>query len=192
MTKKITIIMTILVLLCVYVPASRAAISPEARASTNQWKADNGYTFPIYGATTADLSPISDFLAILAENNILLTLPELQISQKEDYDWVSADIENYFWLLYRPYHDGTRYIFSLELPYTYLPMNEAFPLMLVSTLSMEISEAEELYATLIYNVIDGSCEYITDDYTVTYLAPRLKNGNLASFAALEVEKQLPE
>ena len=173
-----------------YTPGTGEKRDISAQEATNQWKNDHGYTFPIYGATTADLSPISDFLALLAENNIFLTLPELQISQKEDFDWVSADIGNGFWLLYRPYHDGSRYVFLLQLPYSYKPMEEAFPLLLVSTLSMDISEADSLFGTLQYNIMGETCEFKADHYTVAYSEPRLSNGKLADFAVLEVTRFL--
>ena len=157
---------------------------------TTTWRNDNGYDFPIYGATIADLNPISDFLALLHENNILLSLPELLISEKTDFDWISSDIGNNFWLLYRPYHDGSKYSFQLQLPYTYLPMDDAFTLLLVSTLSMDVNEASTLLTTLRYNIIDGTCEMKADGYTVAYSEPRLSNGKLADFAALEVVKML--
>lgn len=171
-----------------YKPDSSAAQSVSAKDLTNKWKLDNGYTFPIYGSTTADLSPISDYLSILAENDIILTLPELQISNKEEYEWVSSEIGDGFWLLYRPYHDGSKYSLQLQLPYTYRPIGQAFALLLVSTLSMEIDDAEAMYDKLKYNIINESCKIETDDYTVTYSEPRLSSGKLASFAVLEVTK----
>lgn len=161
-----------------------------AQEWTTNWRNDNGYDFPIYGATTADLSPISDYLALLHENSILLSLPELQISAKTDYDWISSDIGSNFWLLYRPYHDGSKYSFQLQLPYTYLPMDDAFTLLLVSTLSMDVNEASALLTTLRYNIIDETCEMKADEYTVTYSEPHLSNGKLADFAVLEVVKTL--
>ena len=153
-------------------------------------RVDNGYTFPVYGATTADLTPISDFLALLAENNIYLALPELQISEKTDFDWISSQIADNFWLLYRPYHDGSRYVLQLQLPYSYRPMEEAFPLLLVSTLSIGITDADALFGTLQYNIVNDSCTLRTDSYTITYSEPRLSDGKLADFAVLEVEKVL--
>ena len=161
-----------------------------AQESTTDWMDANGYTFPVYGATSADLSPISDYLTLLAQHKIYLSLPELQISAKEEYDWISSSIADNFWLLYRPYHDGSRYVILLELPYTYLPMDEAFPLLLVSVLSTDETEAADIFATLKYNIINETCEIRADNYTVTYSEPRLSNGKLADFAVLEVEKKL--
>lgn len=173
-----------------YVPGKSGNQDISAQEWTNKWKNDNGYTFPIYGSTTADLSPISDYLSLLAENNIFLSLPELQIAEKQDFDWISSEIGNNFWLLYRPYHDGSGYALQLQLPYSYRPMEEAFPLLLVSTLSVDINEADTMFGTMQYNIIDGSCEIRTDGYTVTYSEPRMSDGKLADFAILEVEKRM--
>lgn len=172
-----------------YAPGQTGNTDMSAQEWTNKWKNDNGYTFPIYGSTTADLSPISDYLALLAENNIFLSLPELQIAEKKDFDWISSEIGNNFWLLYRPYHDGSGYVLQLQLPYSYRPMEEAFPLLLVSTLSVDINEADTMFGTMQYNIIDGSCINRGDGYTVTYSEPRLSDGKLADFAILEVEKK---
>ena len=173
-----------------YAPGTPIKRDISAQEWTNQWMNDNGYTFPVYGATTADLTPISDFLGLLAENNIYLALPELQISEKTDFDWISSQIADNFWLLYRPYHDGSRYVLQLQLPYSYRPMEEAFPLLLVSTLSIGISDADALFGTLQYNIVNDSCTLRTDSYTITYSEPRLSDGKLADFAVLEVEKLL--
>lgn len=160
------------------------------RENTANWKSANGYDFPIYGTTAADLTPISDYLSLLAENKILLSLPELQISEKAEYDWISSEIADGFWMLYRPYHDGSRYVLQLQLPHTYRPIDDAFTLLLVSTLSMDLADAEDLYGTLQYNIVNETCEIRTDEYIVTYSEPRLSSGKLAGFAVLEVTKYL--
>lgn len=173
-----------------YVPSNTAESGLSPAENTIEWRNSHGYTFPVYGETAADLSPISDYLSLLAENSIFLSLPELQIAEKKDFDWISSEIGNNFWLLYRPYHDGSGYALQLQLPYSYRPMEEAFPLLLVSTLSVDINEADTMFGTMQYNIIDGSCEIRGDGYTVTYSEPRLSDGKLADFAILEVEKRM--
>lgn len=158
--------------------------------SINGISSDHKYDFPKYGSTNADLSPLYDYLSLLEENNIYLSIPNLLISNNEDHDWISADIGNGFWILYRPYNDGSRYSFLLQLPYSYRPIDEAFPLLLVSTLSIEINDAKEIYRTLQYNIMGETCELKTEDYIVSYYEPRYSDGRLGSFAQLEVTRFL--
>ena len=57
--------------------------------ATNQWALKHNYDFPIYGSTSVDLSPISDYLTILSEHGIYFKLPELVISHDhEEYEWI--------------------------------------------------------------------------------------------------------
>ncbi len=156
----------------------------------NQWKLDHGYDFPIYGSTMADLSPISDYLSILADNRIYLKLPELVITHKEDCEWIYSKVGDFFYLTYVYYNDMSRYSLDLEVPLTYRPRDEALTLLLVSMLDMNYEDAAELYGRLQYNVIDNWCVMETDKYNVSYYEPRVKNGELAGFVSLGIEKKL--
>ena len=156
----------------------------------NQWKLDHGYDFPIYGSTMADLSPISDYLSILADNGIYLKLPELVITHKEDCEWIYSKVGDFFYLTYVYYNDMSRYSLDLEVPLTYRPRDEALTLLLVSMLDMNYEDAAELYGRLQYNVIDNWCVMETDEYNVSYYEPRVKNGELAGFVSLGIEKKL--
>ncbi|MBR3740606.1 MAG: hypothetical protein IKN04_09135 [Clostridia bacterium] len=164
--------------------------------NVSEWENSHGYTFPVYGKTSVDLSPISDYLSILEDKGIYISLLEMLITNnRKDYagrehDYISAKIGESFYLTYLYYLDDSKFSLSLEVPCIYRPIDEALQLLLVSTLSIDEEEAGKLYKRLQYNVIDEWCVIETDQYTITYSEPRLNNGNLAGFVILSVEKFL--
>lgn len=187
--KKIIAVLLLLALLPFTALADQDEELTAAKSATS-WRNGNGWSFPIYGETKADLSPISDYLHLLEEHNIYISLPEMLITQREEYDWVSCEIGESIWLNYIYYHDGSRYVMRMQLPYTYRPIDEAFPILLASVLSVDLDDAKSMYERLKYNIIDENSEIRTDGYVITYNEPRLSNGSLGGFAFLSVEKIL--
>lgn len=154
--------------------------------ATNQWKREHGYDFPIYGSTSVDLSPISDYLMLLSENGIFITLPELVISHDHaEYEWIYSTIsEPDFYMRYMYYNDGSKYSMSLQVPMSYRPQYEALAYLMVSMLDIEYQEADDLLYSLQYNVIDHASSIETDDYTLDYF----ENAKIGGFLALTVTK----
>ena len=66
--KKLFVLLLVFVLMINLTPVSANEIDPQQNVS--DWKRENGYDFPVYGTTSVDLSPISDYLNLLKENNI--------------------------------------------------------------------------------------------------------------------------
>jgi hypothetical protein len=163
--------------------------------NVSNWEKEHGYTFPFYGKTSVDLSPISDFLSLLESNNIYIPIQEILITNnRKDYeghehDYISAKIGDTFYLTYICYLDGSKIRLSLEVPRTYRPMDEALKLLIVSVLSVEYDEAEKMLQRLYYNVIDERCEIETSDYYLLLIEPRYSNGALVGFVSLTVEKK---
>lgn len=154
--------------------------------ATNQWKLEHGYDFPIYGSTSADLSPISDYLTLLSENGIYITLPELTISHDHaEYEWIYSTISHPdFYMLYVYYNDGSQYMLSLEVPMSYRPKYEALAYLMVSVLDIDYQEADDLLNSLQYNVIGHASSIETDDYVLDYF----ENAKTSGFLTLSVTK----
>ncbi len=154
--------------------------------ATNKWKREHGYNFPIYGSTSVDLSPISDYLTLLSENGIYITLPELVISHDHtEYEWIYSTFSDPdFWLLYMYYNDGSKYKMLFQVPISYRLQYEALAYLMVSVLNIDYEEADELLHSLQYNVIDHSSSIETDDYELEYY----ENATNGGFLALTVTK----
>jgi len=153
--------------------------------ATNKWKQEHGYDFPIYGATSVDLSPISDYLTLLSENGIYITLPELGITHRDDCEWIYSTISDPdFYMRYMYYNDGSKYNLSLQVPMSYRPQYEALAYLIVSMLGIEYQEADDLLYSLQYNVIDHTSSIETDDYALDYF----ENAKIGGFLALTVTK----
>ena len=154
--------------------------------ATNQWKHEHGYDFPIYGSTSADLSPISDYLTLLSENGIYIMLPELVISHDHaEYEWIYSTISDPdFYMLYMSYNDGSKYKMLLQVPISYRPQYEALAYLIVSVLDIEYQEADDLLYSLQYNVIDHASSIGADDYALDYF----ENAKIGGFLALTVTK----
>lgn len=154
--------------------------------ATSKWKQEHGYDFPIYGSTSVDLSPISDYLTLLSENGIYITLPELVISHDHaEYEWIYSTFPDPdFWLLYMYYNDGSKYKMLFQVPISYRPQYEALAYLMVSVLGIEYQEADDLLYSLQYNVIDHTSSIETDDYALDYF----ENATIGGFLALTVTK----
>ena len=139
-----------------------------AWTATHQWAREHGYEFPIYGSTSVDLSPISDYLAILNENGIYFTLPDLSISDHGEYVWITSYFSDY-WLLYKYYNDGSGYSMLFQVPAVYRPKDEALALLMVSVLDIDREKAESLMRSLRYNVIDKYAQIRSDEYILEYM-----------------------
>ena len=112
---------------------------------------------PMYGRPTIDLSPISNFLESAKEVDIYIPLKEIGVSIRKEDEWINFEVGDSFWFLYDYYYDGSKEIFLLEVPVSYRPKDEIMPLFISSVLSMDKGEAERLFSTIQYNVInDGS------------------------------------
>ena len=186
--KKAIALLLIFVSMIHLIPVSANEIDPWQNVS--DWKRENGYDFPVYGTTSVDLSPISDYLNLLKENNILVKLPELNIYHYDTHDWVHSVIGDSFWLTYLYYFDGSLIRLCLEVPSIYRPKDKALVLMIVSMLSIDEEDAEGLYSTLQYNVIDEYCTIETEDYELEYFEPRYSSGELMGFVTLTVDKKV--
>ena len=155
---------------------------------TNQWKLKHNYDFPIYGSTSVDLSPISDYLTLLSENGIYIELPELVISHNHDeYEWIYSTFPGTdFWLLYKYYNDGSKYSLLFQVPISYRPQYEALAYLMVSVLNIGYPEADELLHSLQYNVINHSSGIKTNDYELDYY----ENATIGGFLSLSVTKHI--
>ena len=153
---------------------------------TSRWRNDNGYDFPIYGSTSADLSPISDYLTLLQENKIYIELPDLVISHDhKEYEWIYSQISDPdFYLTYVSYNDKSMYKLSLQVPISYRLQYEAMAFLMVSVLDISYDEADETLHALQLNVINHSSGIETDDYVLDYY----ENAQIGGFLALTVTK----
>lgn len=131
--------------------------------------------FVMFGKTDADLSPIYDYLSLLKENGIYLKLPDLSVTKKEDRDYIYTEIGKTMNLSYSYWLDGTADNLMMEVPIEYKPKDEALTLMIMSMLSLDHEEAEKLYASLQYNVIDDGSSIELDNYILTY--SDIRNGS---------------
>lgn len=173
--------------------ANGTYISPDAATSgmtdlekTNKWKLDNGYDFPIYGSTSADLSPISDYLSVLADNGVSIDLPELVISHNhEEYEWIYSNFKDSdFYLLYVPYNDGSQYKLSFQVPISFQKQYEALVCLMVSVLDVDLDEADELFHTLELHNVDHMSSIETEEYKLEYFT----DARIGGFLALTVTK----
>ena len=162
---------------------------PELAETPYEWMSENNYNFPIYGTTSANLTPISDYLSLLEENGIYISLPELTITNGDEYDWIYSKIGEDFYLTYLYYHDGSKYTLKLEVPRTYRPCDSALTLLIVSMLSVDMDAASKMYNRLQYNIIDDYSEIVADEYTVSYWEPGYSSGNSFDIICLSVEKK---
>ena len=185
--KKI-IVLTFVLMLLPCIALATMNTSADALSLTMQWQRDNGYDFPVYGDTTADLSLISDFLSLLEENGIYIKLPDLSIVNNDGYDRIYSKVADSFYLTYIWYFDTAKCSLELQVPRSYRPMDEALKLLMVYMLSMSEDEATKLYSDLQYNVIDDLCIMEYTDYFISYYEPRYSNGELMDFVSLCVEK----
>ena len=192
--KRICILAMVLCLLCAGTVTDQAKAWSDsddlAWEATNRWKEEHGYDFPIYGSTLVDLSPISDYLTLLSENGIYISLPDLSIMDYKDYTWIYTDIGKRMYFRYIVYNDGSKYTLTLQTPWTYRPREKAHVLLIASVLSIDVEEAAKLYSRLQYNVIDEWCVLDTEDYLLAYCEPRLKDGTLLDYTWLDVTKKL--
>lgn len=156
------------------------------------WVREHGYDITVYGETSADLSPVSDYLSILEEHWIFYKPKELLISHKDGYEYISSEVNGSIWLLYLSWNDGLKMRMVLQVPRSYKPAREAMMLLIASVLSTDEDKAEKMLASLEYNVVDGWCTVEAEDYTVDYYEPTLSNGSPASFYAIYVEKRISE
>ena len=122
--------------------------------------------FVVYGIIDSELAPVVDFLSLLEENGIYIKLPELSVNNKDEYDWYSFKIGDSFWLYYVEYKNSSKISFTLEVPNNYKPKDDAFVLMIVSMLSLSKDEADKIYSSLEYNLIDEESSIETDNYSI--------------------------
>ena len=192
MKKAICLMMVVLVVFCSVSSAmSEAGTELTPLEKIQQWKQEYGYDFPIYGKTSADLSPISDYLTLLEKNGVMIHLPDLSVTHNEEngYDWIYSNIANLFHLRYIWYFDGSRYSLTMELPRTYRARDVAFMLLISSMCSVDSEEAAKIYQSLLYNVIGEWCTINQNDCVLTFYEPRYSDGQLAGFSMLEIEKR---
>lgn len=124
--------------------------------------------YVIYGSTNADLSPINDYIRMLYDNNIYLTIPDLSVTEKDDYDWIYTKIGEDIWLTYVWYRDGSKDRLVIELPVTFKQKDLAFVTLMMSMLSIEKDPAEEYLDELKDSVHEEWSTIYVEDNVVTY------------------------
>ena len=93
---------------------------------------------------------VADLVNLWEDNGIYIELPakELGSRTKEKQSWDRYIIGDDFEILYSIYYNGTGDVITVEMPSSYKPLR-------VSLMAdMPLEEAEELYDSLVYNVID--------------------------------------
>lgn len=128
---------------------------------------------PMYGRPTIDLSPISNFLESAKEADIYIPLKEIGVSIRKEDEWINFEVGDSFWFLYDYYYDGSKEIFLLEVPVSYRPKDEVMPLFISSVLAIDKGEAEKLYYTIQYNVINDGSIIEKDNLRFEYSENRL-------------------
>ena len=110
---------------------------------------------PMYGRPSIDLSPISNFLEAAKEEEIYIPLEKIGVSHREKDEWINFEVGDSFWMLYDKNYDGSEDVFLLEVPLSYRPKDVVMPIFIASVLLIEKADAEKIFRTLQYNVIDG-------------------------------------
>lgn len=99
------------------------------------------------------LVPVNDYISLLNENGINLSLPDYQYKEFEDRDYYSYEIGQLFYLTYNYWIEGDKYSIALQAPNSYKGREEAQVLLIASVTGIEKTEAEKLYRNLDYNAI---------------------------------------
>ena len=99
---------------------------------------------------------IADLVDLWEENGIYITLPpkELGSRMNEAMSWDRYIIADDFEILYSIYFNGTGDVITIDMPISYKPLREAQSLVISYLADMSLQEAEDLFDSLIYNVID--------------------------------------
>lgn len=191
MKRLISLLLTILLIVMVALSAAEDSVTG-SESTVNDFRDKLGYDFPVYGDTSCDLSPLSDYLLLLNENSILLQLPELIITHKEDCEWIYSEIgaSKSIYLNYTRYLDNSKYTLLLQVPHTYRPKDEALILLIQSALGMDHTKSSKLYDSLQYNVIDDWSTLKGDGFHLSYYEPHYKNGEPGSFISLIVDRDI--
>lgn len=161
------ITISIIIISVAYADTLKSKTSFDDIINTNNWKIEHGYKFDIYGSTSIDLTPISDYLSLLEENKIYITLPDLSINEDETRAWIYTKIAEEFYLTYA-YFYGEKTMFSMEFPYSYHPREKATELLLMYRLGIDEEEAADLRETLEYNMIDNSSSISYGESEIIY------------------------
>lgn len=99
---------------------------------------------------------VADLVNLWEDNGIYIELPAKEFGSraKEKQSWDRYIIGDDFEILYSIYYNGTGDVITVEMPSSYKPLREAQSLLLSLMADMPLEEAEELYDSLVYNVID--------------------------------------
>lgn len=99
---------------------------------------------------------VADLVSLWEDNGIYVDLPAKEFGSrtKEKQSWDRYIIGDDFEILYSIYYNGTGDVITVEMPTSYKPLREAQSLLLALMADIPLEEAEELYDSLVYNVID--------------------------------------
>ena len=99
---------------------------------------------------------VADLVSLWEDNGIYVDLPskELGSRMKDKQSWDRYIIGDDFEILYSIYYNGTGDVITVEMPTTYKPLRKAQSLLISLMADLPLEEAEELYDSLVYNVID--------------------------------------
>ena len=126
------------------------------------------YNYPVYGETEVDLSIFDDYVELLSENNIKITIPDITVNKLSDADWIYTETANSFYLNYIWFLDGSSDSFTLEVPVEYELKDMACILLISYYLSMDEKEAEACFNDLRFSLVDGKSETENGEYSIYY------------------------
>lgn len=127
-------------------------------------------TYRLFGTTEADLTIVDDFLGELEEKDLKITVSEMVITHKDEFDWVYgyADESRDIYIRYIIWADHSKESLTLQVPADYQYADAALAVLIGTVTGAETPEAEK-YLEEVREAAKGDYAALeVEKYTLSY------------------------